>query len=442
MKFEVAPERLSDQDAQILRLEAGAIRGHTAKVLIVDPPPSGPSLGLGELRDRVATRLDRLPRLRQRLATPALGIGNPVWVDDEEFDLERHVCAAPAEGPVDEPGLRAVVAGLMATRLPRERPLWRADLVELDGGGSAVVVRIHHCMADGITALRVLSAILLDPDSGPSGSAQPGSRLAAPPSASPRSPRALLAEAIRVPAVLARELSRRGSASPLAARVGDRRSVAFASAPLDEVRRLGKAFGPGVTVNDVVLAAVGGGLRRWLEHRHSALSGLRVQVPVSLHHHDERPDELGNHDSFMFVDLPLAEPDPVDRLLAINAETSERKRHHDAQVLDAFFHDLAHVSHSLERLGERWAMDPRVFALNVSNVPGPPGPLFVLGAPVRELYSLAEIADRHALRASVVSAGGKLAFSLCADAEVVDDLHVVADGISEEIEALRARASG
>ena len=207
--------------------------------------------------------------------------------------------------------------------------------------------------------------------------------------------------------------------------------MAFASGPLDDFKRVGHALGPG-TVNDVVLAVVAGAVRTWLERRHTAAERLRVKVPVSLHHHDEHPDELGNRDSYFFVDLPVTEADPVRRLQAISRETSERKHDRDAEL-------LARVP--LHRAVSHWAMSPRVFTLNVSNVPGPAGPLSLFGSPVRELYSLAEIAQHHALRISVISASGTMFFGFYSDGAVVDDLDVLADGVNHSLEELLERVA-
>jgi len=155
-----------------------------------------------------------------------------------------------------------------------------------------------------------------------------------------------------------------------------------------------------------------------------------VKVPVSLHHHDAQADAPGNRDSYFFVDLPVGEADPVRRLLAINRETADRKRHHDAET-------LYHLG--LHRSVARRAMDPHVFTFNVSNVPGPREPVYVSGARVRALYSLAEVAEHHALRVSVISAAGTMYFSLCADRDAVQDLDTIAAGIDRSIEELLVR---
>jgi hypothetical protein len=214
--------------------------------------------------------------------------------------------------------------------------------------------------------------------------------------------------------------------TPLGDRIGRRRTVAFAEAPLGAMKEAGKAIDDGVTVNDVVLAIVAGGVGRWLAQVQGPMDGIRAKVPVSLHHIG---DALANHDSYFFVDLPVAEPDVAKRVITINRETRERKLDHDAETL----YWLGHHS-----IVSRWAMSPHVFTFNVSNVCGPAGEIYVLGARVSGMYSLAEIGRHHALRVSVISSGGSLFFGLCADADAVDDLDVLADGISAAIDALLA----
>jgi diacylglycerol O-acyltransferase len=193
-----------------------------------------------------------------------------------------------------------------------------------------------------------------------------------------------------------------------------------------------------VTVNDVVLAAVAGGLRRWLRGTGGAAAPMRAQVPVSMHGRSETPDKLGNTDSFLFVDLPVAEADPMRRLELINAETVERKQRHDADALYRFFHGLSHLS-PLYREAMRVAAGPREFSLAISNVPGPREPVYVLGGRVAELSSIAEPADRHALRVSAVSLAGEMRIALCTDPDALPGLQRLARGIERSVEELLDR---
>lgn len=447
-------ERLSEEDARILAREFGEVRGHICKVLVVDGEHS-----VDALRGHVRARLGAVPRLCDCLVEAPLGIAPPAWLPHEDFDLDRHV--RDGGRARDHAQLERAVAALMEARLDRDRPLWSIDLIALDGGRSALVLRLHHCMADGATAIRIVRDLLLDGDE-PAPAPEPSEEAAAPEPAGGPTRAALLVDALRWRAesivrrsrahgdaggsraqhrserlaVIRRELAPRGHPSPLAQHVGPRRIAAFSSYPLDEIKAIAHGAPERATVNDVVLAAVAGGLRRWLAHGGAKPHELGVKVPVSLHQPDET--DLANRDSFIVVDLPLDEPDPLARLLAIATETRERKAAHDADELAAFFNDLGRTSKSLEQLAERWAMSPRVFALNVSNVPGPAGERKVMGARLLEMHTLAEIAERHVLRVAVVSAVGRLSFGLCADADALERLELVADGIADELRALRA----
>ena len=156
---------LTPEDARILALEGPVVAGHTCKVIRL--APDGAELSLDELRSQIAGRLDRAPRLRRRLDVAAAPLAQPAWVDDQRFDIARHVLELPLGGPVDDQGLADVVAGLMRARLDRERPLWTVHLVqELTAGGAALVLRIHHALADGAAALRICACILWDEDAG------------------------------------------------------------------------------------------------------------------------------------------------------------------------------------------------------------------------------------------------------------------------------------
>jgi diacylglycerol O-acyltransferase / wax synthase len=438
-------ERLTAEDARILALERGNVRGHTCKLLVIDGAHSTEAVRSG-LAERVAS----VPRLRQRLVAAPLGLAPPALVDDADFRIEHHVRGAT--GPLGDAELRAQVAALMSEPLPRDRPLWRIDVLPL-GERTALVWRLHHAIADGTVAMRMARSLLFE-DGAPTqrASADPpgfldalrwrtaataaGAAGIARSAASPGPWVAKARDAGRLVAMFRRELSRGATSSTLDRPAGPRREVAFVALSLERVKTIAHGAPERATVNDVVLAAVAGGLRRWLGAAGAEGTAMRVKVPVSLHARDEASD--ANLDSFMCVDLPLAAPDAASRLLAVARETRERKTLHDAQTLATFFGDLSHFSRSLERYAEHWAMSPRVFTLNVSNVPGPAERQRVLGSPLLEMYSLAEIAHRHALRIAVVSAGGAISFGLCADADAVAGLDVIASGIEGELGELAA----
>jgi WS/DGAT/MGAT family acyltransferase len=419
MCADVARDALTAEDVRILELETARIAGHTLKVMVLHP---GCEIALDELREWVGARVRRLPRLTQRLEL-APDEGPPSWVSDGDFDVTRHV--RKVEGAAD---LAAAVAPMMERRLDRSAPLWSIELTDAGEGGSVIALKVHHAMADGMGARRIASVLLWDEeDPHPRPSSDP-----APAPADRSVPlRRRWADVRHVARALERELPPAASHSWLAQRVGSGRVVGFASVPLAELEPLKSAFATHATVNDLILAATAGGLRRWLEQLDAPLRAMRVKVPVSLHGPAEPGGALGNADSFFFVDLPVTEPDARQRLLAIARECGTRKRARDAQQLDTFLHEIAAHSPSAGRAAFHWTMSPHVFTLNVSNVPGPRHPLRVCGRPLRSVYALAEVADWHALRIAVFSACGTLTFGLCGDAQHVSEL----DALAHEIEA-------
>ena len=403
---------LTAEDRAILDLESPRVAGHTCKVIVL--AEGGP--GLGALRDEVAARLGGAPELLRRLDGPA---DAPVWRQDRDFDPAAHIVSSKDAIDVDQARLCETVGQIFAQRLDRSRPLWQMDVVSLGQGGSAIVWRIHHALADGTTAMRLAHAVLFDGATEHGGAAAKGG---SPPGADDARRRRHLAGLLR------REFARSRSPSPFDAQIGVRREVEFARIPLralhDGVKRLADA-----TVNDAVLACVAGGLRRWIELHHGDLGDMRVKVPVSLHHEG---DAVSNRDSFFAVALPIAESDPLERLRQIHAETAERKEEHDAAEIDDLTRGLERVSPRMERIVKRLERSPRRFALNVSNVPGPRGRMTILGTAVSSLRSLAEIGERHALRVAALSYADEICLGLCADPDVVHDLGDLARGIEAE----------
>ena len=432
----VVRERLSVDDAQILRLESPAVKGHTGKVLTVAPDAQANRLAVSRLRGRVAERMDNFPRLGQRVAEPRLGLGRPAWLATPDLDLEWHVAEPRHADPLSDEELRQAVGELLSERLDHTRPLWRIDALPLTGERLALVCRIHHAMADGVSAIRLISGLLWDEGSSsspPRASSSTPSK-PAPPGAPPRPEAGEARIMVRLPAALWREL-RPGRDTQLDQHIGPSREVAWTTFPLERLKRIEHGADCPATVNDVVLAVIAGGLRRWLPQVGGIAEKLRVQCPVSLHAREEGKGQLGNRDSFMNVDLPIAEEDPTERLRLINTETRERKFDHDADALYAFFHALGRFR-PLYKGVTRLTSGPREFALSVSNVPGPRERALILDHAVEQLCSLAEPADRHALRISVVSLGGELAFGLCSDPDAISNLDALRGALADSIAEL------
>ena len=429
-------EQLSQDDAQILRLESPVIKGHTGKVLIAAPGSDGQALSVSRLRDQVSERMAAFPRLSQRVEEPRLRLGRPAWVQAPEVDLGWHIAEPEHADALSDEELRRAVGDLLSERLDHTRPLWRLDALPLTGERVALVGRIHHAMADGVSAIRLIAGLLWDPEGEAASPPAARSPATAPSSEAPRKqPDAHDAREarimVRLPAALRREL-RRGRDTKLDQHIGPAREVAWTSFPLERLKRIEHGAPEHVTVNDVVLAVVAGGLRRWLPQVGGIADDLKVQCPVCLHAQEEAEGQLGNRDSFMNLDLPISEADPATRLQLINTETSERKLEHDADSLYAFFHALGRFR-PLYRGVTRLTSGPREFALSVSNVPGPRQRPVVLGHTIEQFSSFAEPADRHALRISVISLGGELAFGLCSDPEAISDLDGLPGALADSI---------
>ncbi len=413
-----ADERLSAEDRAILALECPTVVGHTCKIIRL--APGGTTVKA--LQDRVRSRLEAVPVLTHRLAGSP---DAPHWVPDPRFDVRDHVVMA-GDSPLREDGLRALAGSLFAQHLDRTRPLWRMDVAPLADGGSAVIWRLHHCLADGTTAMRWARALLWDEaDSAPANLASSTAASAAEYAKDQERRRHHLA------GFVSREYARSHRTSPFDGVVGTKREVGFVAVSLSGLKRSAHALA-GATLNDALLAVLGGGLRQYLEAQHGVVSDIRVRVPVSLHHEG---DLAANHDSFFSLALPLQVADPVERLRIVNAETTARKRAQDAQFEDELRGDLARVK-PMQHLVERLNASPRRFALCVSNVPGPRSPVAINGVAVKALVTLAEIGERHALRVAAVSLDDALSLGFCADPSLVPQVQQMADAAAAEAQRL------
>lgn len=408
------PERLTADDARILAMESAVVTGHTLKLIVLEP---GPPLDLDALRGAVTARLAAQPRALERIDVDD---GEPRWIPVESIDIAQHVRRRAGAECATRADLWRVVSGLMSEHLDRARPLWTLDLIgPLADGRQAIAARLHHAMVDGIAAMRFLEAILLDPSEAPPHAA--GTRDAA---ASPRA----ADEWRRMPGALLRELGHPGARSPFDRPITIARQLAFATMPLNGMKAIGASRPAHTTVNDVLLSVVAGGLAHWQGARgdHS----LRAQVPVSLHHRDEDPSDLGNRDSFLNVELPLAETDPVRRLDRISAQTRVEKQHDDAALMYDLFHALGRLGRAGE-VAQRIADGPRAFSVAISNVPGPRAGVSVAGRSVQRLFSSSEPAVHHALRISAISCAGEVGIGFCTDPTAVPDVAGLADAVSE-----------
>jgi len=412
---------LSPEDKAILDLECESIVGHTCKIVVLGE--GAPSVE--ELRTRIAERIHLTPELTRKLGgTDA----EPMWVPDAAFDLAAHVRPSSLPPAPDREAELAEIATLFEERLDRDRPLWSIDVVPRPRalGGSVLVWRIHHALADGTTSMRFARLMLWDHEEG-TPETRPATGGEDPDHRRRRS---------HLGGLIDREFAGSIHRSPFDGRVGGRRRIAVAEVSLPELHDAAKKLAE-ATLNDAVLAVVAGAMRRWAIHHGGSLGSVRVRVPVSLHHEG---DEASNRDSFFSVRLPLHEADPVERLRIVNRETAVRKERHDAEALEETVGRLSEVSPRLAKIIGRIESSPREFAVSVSNVPGPRTPVSILGTPVEALHSIAEIGFRHGLRISVVSLADRLFFGFNADPDLVPELDAMAAGVEAEAAALVAAA--
>lgn len=434
---------LSTEDAGILALETGPIRGHTLKVLVIEDSPGEGAVDA--LRAEIAQRLTALPRWRQRLVAAPNTPSGVAWRDDPDFDIARHVRAAFAEQTLDNAGFRRALAEIMEVPLERDRPLWTLDVLpRLTDDRWAIVWKVHHCLADGTAMIRAGGRLFWSEDPSPQQRAPRATRAAASTRTSTSTSSqfvagARLAKAWGHRGLVIREFRRTRQLSRLAAEVGPDRAIDFAQCTISELKTLGKAIAPEVTVNDVLLAVVAGGLRRWLESLGVPYTRMKAQVPVSMHPHFAEDDPYGNRDSYLLLELPLGEPDPIARVRKVNHATRLRKNRHDAQAIYALRGTLSHAPARMQSALRHLVQGPTEYSLNISNVPGPAGSIRVLGHKVTSLYAFAEVAPHHALRVAAVSLSGVLFIGLCADLEAVPQLDVLARGIRLSVDELHER---
>ncbi len=327
---------LQAEDVAILALECPTIVGHTCKVISIAPG----GLDAEAIRARVESRLASAHVLTRRLGG---GAKTPAWVPDPDFDLAHHVRGAPGAAPVDEHGLRQVIGGLFAQHLDRERPLWRMDVIPLTDGGSAVIWRLHHALADGTTMMRWARELLWDE---PEESAATAATHAADEARRRR----------HLASFVTREYARSAGRSPFDGVIGSQREIGVATLPIAALKQAAHSAA-GATLNDALLSILAGSVRHYIQAHHGKLTDIRVRVPVSLHHEG---DAVANRDSFFSLGLPLHVADPVERLRFVHAETDLRKSEHDAELEDEL---LSHLSkaQAMQRLVTRMNNSPRRF---------------------------------------------------------------------------------
>jgi diacylglycerol O-acyltransferase len=464
--------RLSALDATFLEIEDENVHMHVGACAIFEtasPTHEDGGLDMARIRRLSGPALSRNRRFRQRLDHVPL-VGDPVWVDDPRFNLDYHLRHTALPEPGDERQLKRLMGRLMSQKLDLHKPLWEMWFVEgLEDGRFAVISKMHHCMVDGISGVDLLAA-LMDPDAEantveeeaatlasrpwlprpPPGPVQlladEAWRRAALPFAALRAGRDAIAHPGRVVEEVRRELEaleellapglRGASRTPLNADIGPHRRFDWLHMDLGAVKAVKNTLGG--TVNDVVLATVAGAVRRFLIARGAEVDGLdfRAQVPVSVRAESEH-GALGNRVAMLLAPLPVSEPDPRCRYDRVVETTRRLKGSHQVEggKLLARIGDVT----SREILAALVRVTGRQLAYNivVTNVPGPPVPVHLLGARMLEIYPLVPLFSNQAVGIALFSYDGGLywGFNACWDA--LPDLHALVLAVGDEFEVLR-----
>ncbi|MGZ4503636.1 MAG: wax ester/triacylglycerol synthase domain-containing protein [Nocardioidaceae bacterium] len=430
-----AIDRASPTDRAFLAMDIGQVPEQFGVILLFD---GATGVDLGAVRRLVAERIPAVPRLRQRLVRVPFGCGGPVWVDDPGFDVRRHVREVCCRAPGDEQALLDTALAVVASRLPLSAPLWSAVLVTgLADDGQALVVVLHHVLADGVGGLAVLAG-LVDPGGGTT------DRDAVRPR--PSSP-ALALDALQARLRAVRD-TRRGwrllrtsmtaggglrpppaVACSLVRPTGPRRQAAVVRADLPALRTA--AHRDGATTNDALLVAVGGALHRVLEGRGESVDTLAVAVPVSGRPADGRP-AAGNMVSPMLVPVPVT-GDVGRRLVQVAAAVRTHKAAATGPPPIAL---LGWLFRPLARLGGfRWYMNHqhRLHTL-VSHVRGPADPVRFGGATVTSVTPIG-VGESGNVTVSfeVLSYAGVVAITAVADPDRFPDLDTLTDGLRTEL---------
>ena len=451
-------DALSPADRASLQAERGPVNMAVAGVLVFEP-----GLTYERVAERVAGRLHLVPRYRQRIDEAPLGLTAPVWVDDAAFDLGWHLRRARVEGDAELPGY---LAREMSRKLDRSRPLWELHVVEgLDGGRTAVMPKMHHALVDGLAAVGI-GMVLLDPTPEPLELPDPGewrpretdlrrrltAMAAAPLSRAQRlvvdstqraldaSPRRA-AEEVRRATELATELTRarpQAPMTPLNRPISPNRRAALASAPLAPLKAAGKAAGG--TVNDALLAAVTGMLRDYLAAAGTDLRGREpvALVPVSIRREGE---EGGNRISTVFVDLPVAEPDPAARIAAIAATMRELKGSAAVRAGALLVGATGQAPPMVSSVLVRAMGSVRAFNLVVSNLPGPQQPFYLDGVRLAEVFPAVPLNPANqGLSVGILSYDGSVHAGILGDARLDPAVEVAAEALERALADLARTA--
>jgi diacylglycerol O-acyltransferase len=447
-------DRLSGLDHSFLVYEdaqpAGAM--HVASTQIHEAAPlrrEDGSLDIELIEEYVVSRLDRIPRYRQRLAYTPIE-GHPVWVDDAAFNIRYHLRHSRLPRPGNMRQLKRMAGRIFSQRLDREKPLWELWVIEgLEGDRVAIFSKVHHCMVDGVSGAELIAALL---------TAQPMRKPDPPARWQPRPPPSRLvlgageasrflqmpwqlgsamgrlvrdeddarhhfAERARAVGRLARDTGTGPTPVPFNRPIGPHRRLDWLPVPMAGIREIRERAGG--TVNDVVLATAAGAIGRFLNRARGVDLGdvrFRAMTPVSVRTPDQQ-GTLGNRVSAWTVDLPLAERDPLARLELVRSSTRELKEKKSALGAETLTQATEWTGSMLLSLGARLMNLGTPFNLVITNIPGPRTRLHLLESRLLEIHPHVPLMGTLGLGIALFSYDGALSWGYSADWDLVPDLH-------------------
>ncbi len=447
-------EWMSAQDASFLHIEGPNNPMHIGGVSIFEGPPPP----FERLEEMVLSRLDAVPRYRQKVRFVPLALGQPVWVDDPHFNLGYHLRHSALPAPGTEEVLRRTAARIFAQHLDRRKPLWELWMIEgVSENRWALLSKVHHSMVDGVSATDLMTVMFDD-----SPTQARGQRWQAAPEpsnaelvlrslthqtinpaeqlrglgAAARRPRASLEQAqtlVRGIAAAAGVLRPLG-ASSLTGSIGPHRSWSTAYVHLTDVKAIRAALGG--TVNDVVLTLVAGGLRELLQSRGENVEGrgVRVLVPVSVRQPGER-GVYNNRVSAMLPTLPVGTEDPVERLQSVRAQMDKLKQSGQAVAGEVLTSLSGFAPPLLLALGGRLAARSPSLGVQtgVTNVPGPQHPLHTLGRRLLESFPFVPLIGNVRISIAIFSYDGGLYFGVTGDYDSSRDIDVLTAGVERGV---------
>ncbi|MDQ4053196.1 MAG: wax ester/triacylglycerol synthase family O-acyltransferase [Actinomycetota bacterium] len=457
-------QRLSGLDASFLYLETPAQLMHVCAVMVLDPATMPTVYSFDGMQREIERRVRDVPSFTRKLRRVPLGLDHPIWVEDRQFDIERHVhrLALPAPGGYRE--LTTLCAHLAGLPLDRSRPLWEMWVIEgYDDGKVAVFSKMHHATVDGVSGANLVSHLCaLEPDAEPLalgsderhgrhvGSRELLGRAVVSNLARPVTAVKLVAPTSQLLAkTVGRARSGTAMAAPLTAprtsfngTITGHRSIGLADMSLDDIKAVKTATG--TTVNDVVLAVSGGALRAYLEERGELPeSSLLATVPVSVRETTQRSSGA-NKVSALFAKLGTDTEDPLERLEEMAERNRNAREHQKAIGADALqdwaefaaprTFGLAVRAYAGLRLAEK---HPVVHNLVISNVPGPPVPLYFMGAEIKALYPLGPIMHGAGLNVTVMSNNGEMHVGVIACRESMPDVDALVRHFPAELDRLK-----